>query len=103
MRVSWPEGVNVKRFELSRRRLITGGLGFAAGLSGAGHVLVFAAGEGAVSILPSEVGTAPWDYWLSNSGSGTMRLASAAILAANPYNTQPWLFRLSEDRIELFR
>jgi hypothetical protein len=97
-----PEGVNVKRFKLSRRELITGGIGFAAGLSGAGHMLVFAAGENTASILPSEAGTAPWDYWLSNSGSGTLRLASAAILAANPYNTQPWLFRLSEDRIELF-
>jgi hypothetical protein len=88
--------------ELSRRALIAGGVGFAAGLSAAGHVLVLAADEGTKAALPADGGIAPWDYWLSNSGSGTLRLAAAAILAASPYNTQPWLFRLSRDRIELF-
>jgi hypothetical protein len=88
--------------DLSRRKLIASGLGLAAGLSAAGHVFVLAADEKTRAALPKEGGIAPWDYWLSNSGSGTLRLAAAAILAASPYNTQPWLFRLSEDRIELF-
>jgi hypothetical protein len=88
--------------ELSRRELITGAIGFTAGLSAAGHVLVLAADEKIKATLPAEGGLAPWDYWLSNSGSGALRLAAASILAASPYNTQPWLFRLSEDRIELF-
>jgi nitroreductase len=29
-------------------------------------------------------------------------LVKAAILAANPHNTQPWLFKVSESRIEIF-
>jgi hypothetical protein len=88
--------------ELSRRALIGGGIGFAAGLSAAAHVLVLAADEGTKTALPADGGIAPWDYWLSKSGSGSLRPVAAAILAASPYNTQPWLFRLSGDRIELF-
>src|SRR5262249_24742405 len=88
--------------ELSRRRLIAGGVCFAGGLSAAGPVLVLAADEKTKATLPAEGGLAPAVYRLSNASSGTLQLAAAAIAAASPYNTQPWLFRLSEDRIELF-
>lgn len=54
-----------------------------------------------ISALPDKGGTAPWDYWQSNEGTGTLRIASAAILSANPYNTQPWLFRLTANRIDV--
>ncbi len=31
-----------------------------------------------------------------------MALVQSAILAANPHNSQPWLFRVSEARLDLF-
>jgi len=50
-------------------------------------------------------GTGPaytaWDNW--NPATGTPAdLIHAAILAANAHNTQPWLFHLSGERIDLF-
>jgi len=66
----------------------------------ASHLQAFAGPE-TISALPDKGGTAPWDYWQSNQGTGTLRVAAAAILSANPYNTQPWLFRLNENRIEI--
>jgi hypothetical protein len=54
-----------------------------------------------MSALPDKGGTGPWDYWQSNEGTGALRVASAAILSATPYNTQPWLFRLNANRIEV--
>jgi nitroreductase len=35
-------------------------------------------------------------------GEGPLVLVRAAILAANPHNTQPWLFRVSDSSIELY-
>jgi hypothetical protein len=31
-----------------------------------------------------------------------LRLVQSAILAANPHNTQPWLFWVSDDAIDLY-
>jgi nitroreductase len=35
-------------------------------------------------------------------GEGPLSLVRAAILAANPHNSQPWLFRVSEQQIDVF-
>ncbi len=52
---------------------------------------VFSVGEGA-----------PYNAWRSLSRNGSPRaLAAAAILSANPHNTQPWQFRLGTDSIDV--
>lgn len=55
---------------------------------------VFSTGQG--------VAYEPWETWDANHNEGTLALVRAAILAANPHNTQPWLFRVTESRIDLF-
>jgi hypothetical protein len=55
---------------------------------------VFAAGAGAAY--------EPWTSWRSDAAPGPLGLVRAGILAANPHNTQPWLFQVGATRIELF-
>lgn len=43
----------------------------------------------------------PWTTWRDTNNDGPLGLVRAAILAANPHNTQPWVFRVSEEFIEL--
>jgi len=46
----------------------------------------------------------PWKDWRtdSNNKDGTLALVRAAILAASPHNTQPWLFKVTNSSIELY-
>ena len=44
---------------------------------------------------------AAWGEWDDRSG-GFLALVRPAVLAANAHNTQPWLFELGTDRIDLF-
>ena len=85
----------------SRRQFLkAAGLGGAAiGLSGLGIASwrasaqgVFAAGSG-----PAYAAWAEWDQ-----GSGPMTLVRAAVLSANPHNSQPWRFRISSSAIDMF-
>jgi hypothetical protein len=55
---------------------------------------VFSTGQGAAY--------EPWKNWRSGKSEGSLTLVRAAILAANPHDTQPWLFRVSASRIEMF-
>ncbi len=45
---------------------------------------------------------APWDDWKRAEQGTPMALVHSAILAANPHNTQPWLFAVGEEVIELY-
>jgi hypothetical protein len=84
---------------VSRRAVITGaiaaaGLAVAAGLWRAVDQGVFSDGEGPAF--------EPWRTWQGRRDEGPLALVRAAILAANPHNSQPWLFRVDETRIDLF-
>lgn len=44
----------------------------------------------------------PWKDWRKDSNNGALALVRAAILAASPHNTQPWLFKVTNSSIELY-
>ena len=47
---------------------------------------------------------APWRLWNDPQLAGTpLALVAAAALAANPHDTQPWLFRIRDSEIEVRR
>ena len=55
---------------------------------------VFSIGEGPAY--------APWKTWRTDAAEGPLALVRAGILAANPHNTQPWLFQVSEQAVALY-
>jgi len=78
-------------------------------LKGAGAVAIVAVGGLAwrahdQGVFSAGAGPAyePWTTWRRDAAEGPLRLVRAAILAANPHNTQPWLFRVSLTRVELY-
>ncbi len=44
----------------------------------------------------------PWKNRSTDANEGPLILVRAAILAASPHNTQPWIFKVSETGIELY-
>jgi nitroreductase len=75
---------------------------------GAGTLVIAGAGGltwRAVDAGVFATGTGPayaaWDE-SSPSGRGAMGMVSAAVLAANAHNAQPWHFRVAPDRVDLF-
>ncbi len=85
--------------KISRRKLFalagTGTLVLAVGgtLWRAADQGVFSTGEGPAY--------EPWYDWHSST-PGPLNLVRAAILAANPHDSQPWLFQVTDSRIDLF-
>jgi hypothetical protein len=53
--------------------------------------------------LPDGDAYAPWQLWNAPQLRGTpLALVAAATLAANPHDTQPWLFRVREDGVDIY-
>lgn len=44
----------------------------------------------------------PWKDWRTEPVEGPLDLVRAGILASNPHNTQPWLFRVTAERIDVY-
>ncbi len=44
----------------------------------------------------------PWSSWRGDPREGALALVRAGVLSSNLHNTQPWIFRVHADRLELF-
>ncbi len=87
-------------FSLTRRRLL--GAGSTITLIAVAGVIWRGEERGVFGGAPREA-YSPWDLWNAPDIKGTsLALAAAGILAASPHNTQPWIFHISDDRIELY-
>ncbi|GAA3615708.1 Acg family FMN-binding oxidoreductase [Microlunatus ginsengisoli] len=85
---------------ISRRRVLqVAGVGGATVLVAGGGLLSYRAHD--TGALRPGSGTAyePWDGWRDDPSP--LGAVAAAVLAANPHNTQPWTFRVSDTSIEL--
>jgi hypothetical protein len=84
------------------RRTLLRRAGLAAGtiaVGGAG-ALGYRAYDQGVLQLGQGPAYEPWADWKKHKG--LLPLVAAATLAPNPHNSQPWLFRVSSGRIDLF-
>ena len=77
--------------------------GFCAGVGASGLMLVSGGALSGCGQYAAEEGVAyePWDF--PNGETAPERIAvAAAILAASPHNTQPWMFAIGTDAIDVF-
>ncbi|MFZ6031035.1 MAG: Acg family FMN-binding oxidoreductase [Chloroflexota bacterium] len=63
--------------------------------------VVYRAGDQGVFHTGQGQAYKPWQDWDSRDGGGVLSLVRAAVLAASPHNTQPWLFRLAASTVDL--
>jgi hypothetical protein len=82
------------------RRSFLGGLGTVSVLAVGG--LAYRAIDTGVFQIGQGPDFEPWSNWQSESVSGPLRLIRAGILAANPHNSQPWLFQVGNGSVSLF-
>lgn len=91
-----PDADRMTRRTLLRRAALGGETLLVVAAGGVGYRAydegVFQIGEGGA-----------YDAWRDwNKHRGPMALVAAAILAANPHNSQPWIFQVSPERIDVF-
>ncbi|MBJ7538043.1 Acg family FMN-binding oxidoreductase [Marinomonas transparens] len=88
---------------LTRRKLLKSSLkvtgGIAVAVSGG---LVYRAVEEDMFSPFDGPAYQPWKSWKTDPLSFPLVTVQMAILAANPHNTQPWLFKVHQDSIEIF-
>lgn len=82
---------------VSRRAMIVGSAG-AALVAGLGYRIW----DRGVLSGPQGQPYAPWGEWRGGVVDGVKRPLHAAILAANPHDTQPWLFELHDESITVY-
>ena len=87
------------RRKLSRRKVLALAGGGTFVLVGGG--VVWRANDQGVFSTGQGPAYEPWDDWRTST-KGPLDLVRAAILAANPHNSQPWLFRVTPSQINLF-
>ncbi len=84
----------------SRRLFLRSASGGFAVLAIGGTVYAAPAAPGR---MPSGDAYAPWTSWDDPNLRGTpFAIVAAAVLAANPHDTQPWLFRIADDTIDVY-
>ncbi len=82
---------------VSRRMMIAGGAG-AVAAAGLGYRVW----DRGVLAGPGGAPYEPWAQWRGSVMDGIARPLSAAILAASPHDTQPWLFQLGDETITVY-
>ncbi len=83
---------------IGRRGLLVGGGALGLALAGLG-CRAWDRGVGAAGEGPAYE---PWRSWEGAASDGPRRPLRAAILAANPHDTQPWAFAVGPEAIEVF-
>src|SRR5580704_9703476 len=83
---------------MQRRSFLKGGGALIVLVVGAGVWRAYDEGVFSVGEGPAYQ---PWKDW-QDEKDGPLALVRAAILAASPHNTQPWLFKVTDKQIELY-
>jgi len=85
---------------ISRRHVL---IGAGAGVGVLATGLCYRIWDRGVFAAPTGEPYAPWDHWQGTVVDGLKRPLHAAILAANPHDTQPWLFEINRsDSITIY-
>lgn len=83
-----------------RRRTFLTGIGTVTILVAGGQV--WRAFGQSTPEIPDGPAFEPWRTWRTDMQDGPFALVHAAILSANAFNSQPWLFRVSKSNIEMY-
>ena len=82
----------------TRRTLLLAGAGLGAAVAGG---LLWRASDQGVFSMGQGPAYEAWSAWPPRRETGPLALVQSAILAASPHNTQPWLFTIRDDSIDL--